>query len=65
MKCLLFFLKQLAYGVMPLDIIVTIPKSEYENDDRETYVYEQSRYEQFWQLSSRPKRLNIGDKVTS
>jgi len=48
---------------MPLDIVVTIPKSEYKNDDRETFVFEQGGYEQFWQLSRRPKNLNIGDRV--
>lgn len=48
---------------MRLDIIVTIPKYEYENDDRETNVYEQGGNEQFWQLYKRPKRLNIGDRV--
>ncbi len=48
---------------MPLDIVVTIPKSEYRNDDRETVVYQQGDYEQFWQLTRRPKNLNIGDRV--
>lgn len=48
---------------MPLDIVVTIPKSEYTNDDRETKVFEQGGYEQFWQLSMRPKQLNINDRV--
>lgn len=32
---------------MLLDIVVTIPKYEYENDDRETAVYEQGGFEQF------------------
>jgi len=41
---------------MPLDIVVTIPKSEYENDNKEATVYEQGRYEQFWQLSRQPKK---------
>lgn len=48
---------------MLLDIVVTIPKSEYINDDKETAVYEQGGYEQFWQLSRQPKKLNIGDRV--
>ena len=48
---------------MPLDIVVTIPKSEYVNDDKETFVYEQGGYEQFWQLSRQPKKLNIGDRM--
>ncbi|KOS64640.1 hypothetical protein FJQ98_14185 [Lysinibacillus agricola] len=46
-----------------MDIVVTIPKNEYENDDRETAVFDQGGYEQFWQLSRRPKNLNIGDRV--
>lgn len=46
-----------------MDIVVTIPKSEYANDDLETSVYEQGDYEQFWQLRNRPKQLNIGDRV--
>ncbi len=48
---------------MPLDIVVTIPKSEYVNDDKETAMYEQGGYEQFWQLSKQPKKINIGDIV--
>lgn len=48
---------------MPLHIVVTIPKYEYENDDKETDVYKQGGYELFWQLSKRPKRLNISDRV--
>ena len=46
-----------------MDIVVTIPKSEYENDDMETGVFQQGGYEQFWQLSKCPKKLNIGDRV--
>lgn len=46
-----------------MDIVVTIPKSEYENDDRETAVYEQGGYEQFWQLRNRPKQLLVNDRV--
>ncbi len=48
---------------MPLDIVVTIPKNEYVNDDIETTIYEQGGYEQFWQLFKQPKKLNIGDRV--
>lgn len=48
---------------MPLDIVVTIPKSEYENDDRETTIFYQGDYEQFWQLRNRPKQLQINDRV--
>lgn len=46
-----------------MDIVVTIPKSEYANDDKETSVYEQGGYEQFWQLSKRPTKLNVGDRI--
>lgn len=46
-----------------MDIVVTIPKSEYANDDRETEVYEQGGYEQFWQLTRQPKQLNTNDRV--
>lgn len=48
---------------MALDIVVTLPTCEYENDDKETDFYEHGGYEQFWQLYMRPKRLNIGDRV--
>ena len=48
---------------MPLDIVVTIPKSEYENDDKETVVYEQGSFEQFWQFRGRPKQLQVEDRV--
>ncbi|WP_324728799.1 hypothetical protein VO178_19560 [Lysinibacillus fusiformis] len=46
-----------------MDIVVTIPKNEYVNDDIETTIYEQGGYEQFWQLFKQPKKLNIGDRV--
>lgn len=46
-----------------MNIVVTIPKSEYANDDLETSVYEQGGYEQFWQLRNKPIKLNVGDRV--
>ncbi|MED4904111.1 hypothetical protein [Parageobacillus thermoglucosidasius] len=48
-----------------MDIVVTIPKSEYANDEAETrdYLANPENMEQFWTLSKRPKKLNIGDRV--
>lgn len=47
-----------------LDIIVTIPKSEYMNDDIETKHMEiDDSLVQFWTLSKVPKELKIGDRV--
>jgi hypothetical protein len=46
-----------------MDIVVTIPKSEYANDDKETSDTQIHGYDQFWTLSKVPKRLNIGDRV--
>jgi hypothetical protein len=47
-----------------MDIVVTIPKREYKNDDNETSFLE--KYPdavQFWVLRTFPKNLNIGDRV--
>lgn len=46
-----------------MDIVVTIPKSEYENDTKETTVYKRGGYEQFWALSKMPKKLKVRDRV--
>jgi hypothetical protein len=46
-----------------MDIVVTIPKTEYENDDKETRDTLENGYQQFWTLSKRPKRLSIKDRV--
>lgn len=47
-----------------MDIVVTIPKSEYKNDDLETkFLKENEDAYQFWTLSRNPTKLNIGDKV--
>ena len=43
--------------------MVTIPKSEYENDELETEEMLAFGYEQFWTLSKVPKNLRIGDRV--
>jgi len=47
-----------------MDIVVTIPKSEYRNDDIETeaFLNNEDAY-QFWTLNKVPKSLDIGDKV--
>lgn len=46
-----------------MDIVVTIPKTEYENDDKERIDVQEKRLVQFWMLARRPKRLNVGDRV--
>lgn len=46
-----------------MDIVVTIPKSEYKNDDVETADMIENDLEQFWTLSNTPKRLFYGDRV--
>jgi hypothetical protein len=47
-----------------MDIVVTIPKSEYINDDKETeFLQNNTDAYQFWTLSKQPKKLNIGDRV--
>lgn len=47
-----------------MDIVVTIPKKEYENDDKETNdLLNNTDYVQFWTLHRVPKKLNEGDRV--
>lgn len=46
-----------------MDIVVTIPKSEYKNDDLETKEMNEFGYQQFWTLAKTPKKLCIGDRV--
>ena len=48
-----------------MDIVITIPKSEYKNDDKETEIYESNPelYEQFWTLSKIPQKLKANDRV--
>jgi hypothetical protein len=51
-------------GVERMDIVVTIPKSEYQNDAIETNDYlDNADMVQFWTLSRVPKRLQVGDRV--
>lgn len=47
-----------------MDIVVTIPKSEYDNDDRETALFNSDKdYIQFWTMSKLPKSIKVGDRV--
>lgn len=47
-----------------MDIVVTIPKSEYKNDDLETeYLNNNSDAFQFWTFKRFPKNLNVGDRI--
>lgn len=47
-----------------MDIVVTIPKLEYKNDDLETqFLTENEDAFQFWSLSRKPTKLNIGDRI--
>jgi hypothetical protein len=49
--------------MMGIDIVVTIPKPEYENDDKETQDMLEKDLVQFWTLSKVPRKLRIGDRV--
>lgn len=46
-----------------MDIVVTIPKSEYKNDDLETEFLKVNGGYQFWSMNRIPKKLNEGDRV--
>lgn len=47
-----------------MDIVVTIPRSEYVNDDAETRHMEiDTDLEAFWTLSRVPRQLQLGDRV--
>lgn len=48
-----------------MDIIVTIPKSERANQDKEDQAVAQAGNSgvQFWKISRKPLNLNIGDHV--
>lgn len=47
-----------------MDIVVTIPKSEYENDDKELQDYlSDSGVVMFWTLPVIPKQLQVGNRV--
>lgn len=47
-----------------MDIVVTIPKTEYANDDRETeYFLSDPDAYQFWVMKRIPKKLEVRDRV--
>lgn len=46
-----------------MDIVVTIPKSEYKNDDKEYSDMIKYDLEQFWTFHNLPKNLKIGDRI--
>ena len=48
--------------MLRLDILVTIPKTEYKNDDLENIDIENGSMA-FWTLSRVPKELKVGDRV--
>lgn len=46
-----------------MDIVVTIPRSEYKNDDKETEYFQKNPDAfQFWTLKRIPTKLRIGDR---
>lgn len=49
--------------VINIDIVVTIPKSEYKIDEKEREVLQSKDSVAFWTLSKLPKKLEIGDRV--
>lgn len=47
-----------------MDIVVTIPKSEYKNDNLETeYLKNNPDAYQFWTFKRFPTKLKVGDRV--
>ncbi|PLS18959.1 hypothetical protein CVD28_00735 [Bacillus sp. M6-12] len=46
-----------------MDIVVTIPKSEYLNDDKESKHMKEEDLVQFWTLNRSPKNISVGDRV--
>lgn len=46
-----------------MDIVVTIPKSEYLNDIHEDINILENGHNAFWTLSKIPRKLNIGDRI--
>lgn len=45
------------------DIVVTIPKSEYKNDDLETQHMKDHDETQFWTMKRIPKNIGIGSRI--
>ncbi len=47
-----------------MDIVVTIPKREYNNDDLETKFLEDNPDAiQWWSMGRTPKKVKIGDRI--
>lgn len=46
-----------------MDIVVTIPKSEYKNDDKELLDMKELDLEEFWTFKRLPTKLEIGDRI--
>jgi len=46
-----------------MDIVVTIPKLEYKNDDLENKDIKEKDYNAFWTIGRIPKRLEVGNRV--
>lgn len=47
-----------------MDVVVTIPKKEYKNDDRETQAFmEEEGSCQFWTFARKPTMLKVGDRM--
>jgi hypothetical protein len=47
-----------------MDIVVTIPKREYANDDKETECLQSNPNDlQFWCMKKIPKKLKGGDRI--
>lgn len=58
------FFYVILWKVMKIDIIVTIPKAEYKNDDLETNAFlSEPDSIQFWTMNRTPIKLQIGDRV--
>lgn len=51
--------------MIKIDIVVTIPKSEYKNDDKETKYFLKNQEDtcQFWTMNRVPKKLQLGDRI--
>ena len=49
-------------GANCMDIVVTIPKKEYDNDDRENEVLSKEGGRQFWAMKGSPN-IAVGERV--
>jgi len=45
------------------DIVVTIPKSQYKNDDLETQHMIDNNETQFWTMKKLPKDISVGSRI--